>query len=146
MEYAIIVVLILLLLIFIYRNSSSENFVLVNDLAGTYTLAPKFSSSIRCNPAKTLQVVPQRSVNPNYLDLIVHYENGRSNMVRTNLNVGNIFSYYDDINNVQYLTDPTQIQYELHTDTGEFKALTVVTTNNGNSLKLMDYQITSRVL
>lgn len=145
MELEFVVVVILILLLLFYCCSSSENFIIVNDLKGIYTLSPNFSSTINANRAVSLQVTPQRPLNPNYLDLTIYYANGKSNMVRTNLNVKNIWTYYDDIDNVQYLTDPSKIQYDLHTDNGLFRALTVVNENGVDKLKLMDYRISSRI-
>ena len=144
-QYIIIALIIILFIgIFMYHRSS-ENFVIVNNLTGLYTLEPKFDNSIQANRAITLQIVPQRSINPDYIDLIVHYANGKSKAVRTNLNVGNIYTYYNDYSNVQYLTDPRKIEYDLDSGTGSFRALTVVTENGQNTIKLMDYQISSRV-
>jgi|GEM_PF-4690453 len=141
----LIVILIILILLFLYYHNSSEHFTIINELTGVYTLSPKFDSSIIANRAISLSVLPQTTVSPDYLDLTIRYANGKTKMVRTNLNVGNIFTYFNDYSNVQYLTDPSKIQYDLHTDSGLFRALTAVTENGTTTLKLMDYQITSRV-
>ena len=144
MQILLLLALVVILLLLIYHKSC-ENFEIVNNLTGIYTLTPEFDNSIIANRATTLQIVPQRSINPSYLNLIVHYSNGKSKMAQTNLNVGNIYTYYNDYSNVQYLTDPRKIEYDLDAGTGLFRALTVVTENGQDIIKLMKYKITSRV-
>ena len=133
---AIIIVIILIILIWFYYGSYKMEKMM--NLTGVYTLMPMFDSSIQANPAIKLQINPQRVVNPSYLNLIVTYADGKIHSVKTNQNVGNVYTYYDDYSNVLYLSDPTKIQYDLNIGTNIFKALTSV---NGNSLQLLTYKV-----
>ena len=145
---AVIIVLIVLI-VFSWSqptcSGTSEKFTILTDLKGVYTLQPMFDSKIVANRAVTLQVIPQRPNNPNFLLLTINYANGKSNSVQTNLNVGNIFSYMNDYSNVQYLTNPANLQYDLHVDTGLFRAMTVVMDGKQMKNQLLSYKISSRI-
>jgi hypothetical protein len=137
----VIIIVLIVLLIFWSSYAKSENFIMRNHLKGKYQLIPKFSDNIKANRAISVQINPEvNNLNPNYVDLMVDYANGKSNMVRTNFAEGNIFTYYNDLNNVLY-REPSNIWYDLHTDTGLFRALTVVVENGMETLKLLPYQI-----
>ncbi len=138
-KVAAVVVIILIILLIYYLAGTAEKFDMLNNLGGMYVLQPMFSNDIKANRAVNLRVIPQAG-SPNFLTLIVYYANGKNKIVKTNQNVGNIFTYYNDYENVQYRI-PSNIQYDLHTDNGLFRAITDV---NG-SISLMGYQIVSRV-
>lgn len=143
--YGLVIILILVILYYCFTSCSSERFSILGDFTGIYSLQPAFSPAIQANIATTLQIVAQRPYNPDYLDFIITYKNGKNKMVRTNFNEGTTWTYYNDYNNVQFLTDPTQIQYDLHANNGLFRALTVVVVNGQQQIKLLNYNITNKI-
>lgn len=152
MEF-VIVVLILLILSFFFvqyilpfrkEKLDMSDYILYHP-KGTYLLEPK-NPNPEENPnyAVKLQVLTADR-NPNYLDLITTYKNGKSKMVRTNYTVGNIYTYFNDYSNVLYTMNPKNIWYDLHLDNGLFRALTICMINGEEVIKLMDYQIVKRI-
>lgn len=146
------------------NNPESENFQdtvfeIATNLKGNYTLKPILSAGMNSrsgNWVTMLRVLPEKARNPDYLDFIITYANGREKMVRTNANVGNVWTYYNDLQNVQYIGNPRLIQYELYANTGLFRALTVITETvpvpNGepksaevSKLQVVPYLITGRI-
>lgn len=133
-KLALIIILLIVLFLFVFKNKQVntgivppqiEHFTMVDNFGGVYSLMPVFNEKY-ANPAITLQINPQSKISPSYLDFIVTYQTGADKMVRTNLNVGSIYSYYNDITNVEFLDNPKNTWYELDTSDGTFKALTVV--------------------
>lgn len=142
MSSAHVIIILLILLIIFYLFSQREKFVIGLNLAGVYEV--KLNGSISqpiANQCVKLQILPQRANNPSYLDLIMTYANGKQKSVRTNYNESPIYSYYNDYSNVLYLGNPKYLWYELHINTGVFKAITSV----DGSIQLINYQITSRI-
>ena len=156
MEHAIIIALLIFLIVLVicYMGScrgaenltpSNTRFTILGNLAGLYTVQARFPDSVVANRLSTVQVVPQRPVNPDYLTLIFGYHNGKTESVRTNASVGLLYSYYTSINNVGYLNVPEYLWYSIDIGSGNIQAKTVVTENGQNTLKVMEYFITSRV-
>lgn len=141
----IVGIIILVIILLAYFSFANEHMQIFTHIPGFYKLTPMFSPSIKANNAISLRVIPDRSVNPNYLTFIIHYKNGNSYVVQTNASVEMIYTKYNDINNVLYRI-PQNIQYELDLANGIFKALTVVySKENDTKLQLMPYQISGRI-
>lgn len=146
MEQLIIILFIILLFFYIYYCSCSENFM-IDSPAGIYLLEledPNEKNKNQANWAIELHVLAVDRA-PSYLDLITKYQNGRTYAVRTNYNVGPIYSYYNDYTNILYTLDPHKIYADLHTDNGQFRVLTSYLENGQQKLKLTNYKIVKKI-
>lgn len=103
-------------------------------ISGKFSLVPLVN--LDADYPTSVLIRPQKMMNPNYIDIIITYSFG-TKIYRTNHNVGSFYAYYNDVTNVQYLTNPRNIQVSINVDTGAFTCLTRVEKN----IVRMNYQL-----
>lgn len=135
-----VILVILIFLLIECRISKPEGLSLeFPGFDGTYALTPLIEA--RGNWATQMKIISQRPANPDYLDLIITYRRGQI-ITRTNSNVGNVWSHYDSYKNVQYLGDPSQLQYQVDFSTGVVLAMTKIVRGNNVYLEAVPYRMT----